>query len=997
MRQHRGRGGGGDEIGDSTTSMMDMLGNSLGAVVFLLLLMMIIMVLIPRALATLRILKILPTQKQTVDLPPAILGEPYEFTFATEGGEEFVTFELVPGEGELPPGLDWLTETHGDSGLTETSPEETDHRHFRTRVGLAGTPSGGAGTHEFTLLARSALPDDPIRRREMTTNTANAPMLESPPKRFRLAYVHPVVQRIDEIQDLALTTTQLPVTRLDSEGVASARLATSGGLGPIAWQVRSVTGLPAPDVAISAEGLLTARSSGPALVQLEVVATSAKAELLAASGKKTTVSQMLTWRILPPAARLEIATPAILPPAVAGAAYEMALAARGGSGNYRWTVEPVDDAKALAWLARDPAEPARLKGVPEATAIRKAPYKLKISVDDGTIGEPPASKEIALRVEAPALVTADPADVAATLKITTGTSPPPATADSQYQLTLAAQGGRAPYHWAVEKLEFREVGGAAFQVRPTASVSIAEDGLLKISPKVAGEANISVRVWDSNQAGEPGTRTDQKTLHLVIRPGPGSVTQPLRIVSPPTLPPAIEGVDYQVALSAAGGLPPFLWSVEGQVPPSLKMLDTTNGLFGGQPTAADVRTHSFTLVLTDQQGPAKAARLKVSLVVRGGERPLKIVSSKLPPAALHSPYEAPLIASGGAPPIRWSLVSGTLPAGLALDGQTGLIAGEASVAPERPVALRVQATDSAGATDMADASITVLQVTSPRKLAITTPKTLPLAIVGSRYVVQLAVEGGVPPYQWTRGTPWPNIGGGGITLRDTGQLETGILPTAGSHLLRATVADALGNTVSQEFSWKIEEKGKPLPPVKPLEIVTVESLPPAAVDEPYSLAPASEGGLQPITWRVEGELPAGLTFDGRQITGQPTTVAKEGLAFRLVAQDAQFPPVVATRDVTLRVIGSAIKPWWEYFGFAGILAGFLGGLVVIAGIAGTQHQRLISQGLIVVQGPDGAYRDGPQHLIQADDRLNKSAMGMFIVWVLVSLGGAIAFGIYLFA
>jgi O-glycosyl hydrolase len=55
--------------------------------------------------------------------------------------------------------------------------------------------------------------------------------------------------------------------------------------------------------------------------------------------------------------------------------------------------------------------------------------------------------------------------------------------------------------------------------------------------------------------------------------------------------------------------------------------------------------------------------------------PLAIVETNLPDGVLHSTYSASLTASGGTTPYAWSLVAGTLPAGLGLDPVSGAING----------------------------------------------------------------------------------------------------------------------------------------------------------------------------------------------------------------------------------------------------------------------------------------------------------------------------------
>ena len=56
-------------------------------------------------------------------------------------------------------------------------------------------------------------------------------------------------------------------------------------------------------------------------------------------------------------------------------------------------------------------------------------------------------------------------------------------------------------------------------------------------------------------------------------------------------------------------------------------------------------------------------------------QPLTITTASLPPAVPQKQYEAKLEASGGTPPVRWTITDGNLPPGLQLDSTSGVISG----------------------------------------------------------------------------------------------------------------------------------------------------------------------------------------------------------------------------------------------------------------------------------------------------------------------------------
>jgi len=872
---------------------MDILGNSLGAVLFLLLLMMVIMVLIPRVLATLQLLRIKAPDQEIVSLPSATLGEPYEIQFASEGGEEFVTFDLV--EGEKPPGLDWMKATHGDAGRTTEDPD------YETQFGLSGVPTGDARDYTFVLRARSALPLDQKRRAELL-KPENRGYIESPPKKFRIRVLEPAVKRLDDVEDLSIVSVaELPATRLTEDGKATVQITAKGGVVPYDWSVEPLSGVDNQHLEISPDGWVTVAARQPTELGFRVVVSSANAGFLSQKGKPVTATQTFTWRLLPPASTLRIITPTDLPSAVAGARYEVALAARGGTGVYKWLTAPEGTTDCPDWLTVDAQASARLVADIPAKGYRKDPYAFRVQVTDGAPGQKPVTKDMRLRVNPPALVTADPADPASNVRITTDENLPAATANLPYSLTFAAEGGRAPYHWALEQLEFRPPATSSFVKVEGKGVVLGDDGLVNLRPKQPGEAKLTIRVWDSGLDGGKGTRTDQKSVSLTIKPPPGAVTQPLRIVTPPDLPDATARKDYQIAFSAVGGLAPYQWSLEGKPPATFNFEKPAEGIITGKPDDNSVGTHKFVVVVTDQQGPEAAQKVKLTLNVRPGIKPLRLVTTKLPAAGLNQLYEAPLMAEGGLPPYRWTVLADSFPTGLELDGNSGLVTGTPTQVTDESILLTVEVSAADGARATGDVSLAVLPVIEPQPLQILTPKTLPPAIVGQRYEMQLAAIGGVPPYHWQRGDPWPDRNAGTVKLSPDGNLSNPVFPTKKTHVLQAKVRDALGTEASGEFRLEVYEEGEIPAPLPPLEIVTPASLPDATVGQEYRLALAAEGGRAPLEWTLQEEVPQGMSVENGVIVWTPTNQAEGSNGFAVSVRDSQDPADGATKEVTLYV------------------------------------------------------------------------------------------------
>src|SRR5205085_2256408 len=152
--------------------------------------------------------------------------------------------------------------------------------------------------------------------------------------------------------------------------------------------------------------------------------------------------------------------------------------------------------------------------------------------------------------------------------------------------------------------------------------------------------------------------------------------------------------------------------------------------------------------------------------------------SSLPSGQAQSPYSATVTASGGTPPYTWSVISGALPAGLALNASTGAIAGTPT---DGPGTFTVRVTDSAAPPQAASKPLTI--AIAP---AITTAS-LPGGQVQSAYTASLAVTGGTPPYAWSLAA---GALPAGLILNPATGAIAGTPTVAGQSTLTVKVADS---------------------------------------------------------------------------------------------------------------------------------------------------------------------------------------------------------------
>lgn len=249
------------------------------------------------------------------------------------------------------------------------------------------------------------------------------------------------------------------------------------------------------------------------------------------------------------------------------------------------------------------------------------------------------------------------------LQITTA-SLQQATAGTSYSATLAASGGSG-YSWSVS-------GGSL----PT-GLTLGADGALSGTPASGGTYTFTVEVTS-------GGRSTSKQLTLVV-------IDKLTATAPADQTWEV-GRPLKIAISAAGGSPGYRWSLQGTLPDKTGFIGNQgNGSTSYlQGVPAQAGTFPITLTVTDTAG--RSAQVTVTLTVAPK---LQITTFDTGFAHRGKAYRLTLSSTGGVGPTSWTLVSGSLPPGLTLDGANGVISGKPRVRGHFFFALAV--TDALGA------------------------------------------------------------------------------------------------------------------------------------------------------------------------------------------------------------------------------------------------------------------------------------------------------------
>jgi probable HAF family extracellular repeat protein len=258
-------------------------------------------------------------------------------------------------------------------------------------------------------------------------------------------------------------------------------------------------------------------------------------------------------------------------------------------------------------------------------------------------------------------------------------------------------------------------------------------------------------------------------------------------ISTASVPNGRVGVAYSKALAATGGAPPLRWSVSAGALPAGLALNASTGVISGTPTAAGSSVH-FTVKASDSTIPVAKFVMKAFTVT--------IAATADPSSAkVGVPYWTNVAAFKGVAPYHWSIASGTLPGGLALNATTGAISGTPRA--EGKFNVTVQVVDSkAKKPDKATTKLSI--AVAPIAISVN-PATLTSAKKGVTYTATLSATGGAPSYKF-------NVTSGklpgGLTLGSGGVLS-GKATAKGTSHFTVTVTDKFGFTSARAYTLAV--------------------------------------------------------------------------------------------------------------------------------------------------------------------------------------------------
>ena len=341
--------------------------------------------------------------------------------------------------------------------------------------------------------------------------------------------------------------------------------------------------------------------------------------VLNCGGRETGMATLIVGNLL------TVAT-TVLPDATVAKPYSNAVLATGGTPPYTWSITSGATPSGLSFDSST--------GIFSGTPDQWGNLTLGVKVKDSANPANEATGTVGLSVKSGLSIDTD--------------NLPKAIIGANYSQPIAASGGKPPYSWKL--LSGTLPDGMAFS---------PSTGVFSGTPTKAGSANFALQLQDSE--GTPATTNG--TIGLAVVP-------PQLTITTTQLPSGLVGNSYSQIFRTTGGTAPFTWSITSGTMPSGLAFGTGSGTISGTPL--QYQASPITVKVVDSSTPQMTDSVSVTLSINSG---LSITTTTLSNGTVNSNYSAGINATGGTAPYKWSVASGTLPAGLTLDGNTGTITG----------------------------------------------------------------------------------------------------------------------------------------------------------------------------------------------------------------------------------------------------------------------------------------------------------------------------------
>ena len=323
---------------------------------------------------------------------------------------------------------------------------------------------------------------------------------------------------------------------------------------------------------------------------------------------------------------------------------------------------------------------------------------------------------------------------------------------------------------------------------------------------------------------------------------------------------------------------PQEWTVSsGSIPPGLTF--SSNGTAGAGISGIPTQAGNFTFYIT-VHNPYKESPpgtvvcngdysdKKFTIPIVPGVPKLTVGPESTAAGTTGAPYSLQMTAT--VPDSKtWSISSGALPPGLAIDPSTGLISGTPTTAGTYDFTVYAKV----NADSRSDTKALEIVVRDALGIAASEPFTgrRATAEVTVPFDTALQPSGGSGTYTWS-------LMSGGLPpgLKFASGTLTGTPRKPGSYPFVVSLADTEGRKTNYAARIVVAPR---------LEIATARFRP-AKVRKLYAAKLRTSGGVEPTSWRVSGRLPHGIRFDRTlgTLSGRPNEAGRYRVTF--VATDA---------------------------------------------------------------------------------------------------------------
>jgi hypothetical protein len=720
----------------------------------------------------------------------AVAGTPYSAAFTATGGTGATVWALK--NGSLPEGM--TLETNGALIGTPTSPASfsftvvaTDavYSEIHAETTLALTVDAPAPTEppkpvrEIVLYAADAAPvagtwsivpdDSAAGGKRVWNKDVAAPKLTtalaSPANYFELTFnadagvgYHLWLRGKAEKDSWAndsvfvqfsgsVNASGAAVNRIGTTSAAIVTIEerTNAGLAGWGWADDSYGGFANP-MYFAATGTQTiriqAREDGLSLDQIVLSADRFATRAPGATKNDTTI---LTTAAGDPTLTIDAVS---LGNATYGAAYAATLSATGSTGSTNWSVVSGQLPEGMTLSAA-----GALNGTPASLGE----FTFTVQAQDAAWQANVAAAPVTLTVVAPAFGVNAPA-------------PSPAMVGQPYATAFTATGN---------------VGGVAWTLASgDLPAGLTLDG---VSGTVGGQPTAWGVFAALVQGADSLGRVESAPITIVVAPTPLTIaaTTPMA---------AAYKTAYSAALAAEGGTGAVAWTVAAGSLPAGLALDASSGVISGIPTQAGNFVFDVRAVDINWEGDDDTRSITLEV-----QPP--VFSAAIAPAAVTGRVGMPFQglvghAAGNVGGVKWSLVSGALPGGVALDSVAGTISGTPAAFGHFTAGIKAEDTWNASRFVVSTVTIEV----APIALAVVTDA-LASANVGQTYAATVAANGG------TGLTTWRVSGGtlpAGVTLGANGAFSG--TPTAAgtsNFTVEATDAGWAGNIATRDLTLAV--------------------------------------------------------------------------------------------------------------------------------------------------------------------------------------------------